>query len=341
MTIKIFDYLSTYQHIREEVLNAVDDVFNSGKLILGPQTSAFEIEFAQQVGAKYCIGVTSGTTALHLAMWADGVGAGDEVITVANTCPPTISAIRLCGAKPVFVDISPDDLLIDPSKIKNAITSKTKAIISVHLWGHPTDLSSLDKISQEHHLTLFEDCAQSQGAYYQGKHTGTIGKAGCFSFYPTKNLGAYGDAGAIVTDDEKLATKISLMRMYGYDRPNYSIMEGMNARISEVQAAILRVKMGYLPKWLARRKEIAAHYLKEIDNPAITLPHIYSDREAAYHQFVIRIKNRAKITALLGENDIQYGIHYPVPIHLMPPYEKYASNLPVCEDVASEILSIP
>lgn len=341
MTIQIFDYLSIYQHLREEILNTVDEVFSSGTLILGHQTSAFETEFAQLVGAEHCIGVSSGTTALYLAMWAEGIDADDEVITVSNTCPPTISAIRQCGAKPVFVDISPDDLLINPAKIEEAITSKTRAIISVHLWGHPTDMNSLQEISRRYNLTLFEDCAQSQGAYYQGQHTGTMGKAGCFSFYPTKNLGAYGDAGAIITNDEEFAEKIRLARMYGYDRPNYSIVEGMNARISEVQAAILRVKMKYLPEWLARRKEIAAHYLREIDNPAIILPHTYPDRESAYHQFVIRAKNRVKIVALLDENDIGYGIHYPTPVHLMPPYQKYASHLPVCEDVASEILSIP
>ena len=341
MTIQIFDYLSIYQNIRKEVLAAADDVLKSGKLILGPQTSAFEIEFAQLVGAKYCIGVTSGTVALHLAMWAIGLGPGDEVITVSNTCPPTISAIRLCGAEPVFVDVSPVDLLIDPAKVEQAITPRTRAIVSVHLWGHPTDIDSLRALAKRYNLTIIEDCAQSQGAYYQGRHTGVIGKVGCFSFYPTKNLGAYGDAGAIITNDEQLAEKIRLMRMYGYTHPNYSELEGMNARIAELQAAILRVKMKYLSAWLKRRKEIAAYYLTEIKNPHLTLPHNYSDREPAYHQFVIRCQDRDKVIAALEKNDISYGIHYPTPVHLMPPYQKYSADLPVCEKAASEILSIP
>ena len=341
MVVQIFDYLSTYQNIREEILAATNAVLESGKLILGPQTTAFEVEFAQLVGAKYCIGVTSGTVALHLAMWAEGIGPGDEVITVSNTCPPTISAICLCGAKPVFVDVSPVDLLIDPAKIEQAITSRSRAIIGVHLWGHPTDMDSLQALADQYGLTIIEDCAQSQGAYYKGRHTGVMGKAGCFSFYPTKNLGAYGDAGAIVTNDKQLADKIRLMRMYGYTRPNYSELEGMNARIAELQAAILRVKMKYLPDWLKRRKEIATRYLNEIDNPKLTLPHNYSDREPAYHQFVIRCQDRNEVITGLEKNGINYGIHYPTPVHLMPAYQKYAANLPVCEEAASQILSIP
>ena len=341
MPIQIFDYLSTYEQIREEILAATDAVLKSGKLILGPQTSAFETEFARLVGAKCCIGVTSGTVALHLAMWATGLGPGDEVITVSNTCSPTISAICLCGARPIFVDVSPVDLLIDLVRIEQAITPRTRAIVSVHLWGHPTDMDGLQELAHRYNLTVIEDCAQSQGAYFKNRHTGVMGKVGCFSFYPTKNLGAYGDAGAIVTNDEQLADKIRLMRMYGYTRPNYSELEGMNARIAEIQAAILRVKMKYLSDWLKRRKEIAAYYLTEIDNPKLILPHIYPERESAYHQFVIRCQDRNEVITELEKNGITYGIHYPTPVHLMPPYQKYAANLPVCEEAASQILSIP
>jgi aminotransferase EvaB len=294
------------------------------------------------VGSRYCISVTSGTTALHLALMGLGIGPGDEVITVANTCAPTIAAIELAGARPVFVDVRDDDLMIDMELVEAAITPRTKCLMPVHLWGQGVDIERVIDIAGRHGLIVVEDCAQAQGTRFGQRHAGTFGVAGCFSFYPTKNLGAYGDGGAIVTDDEQLAARLRRMRMYGYDRPNHSIEKGMNGRIAELQAAILRVKLKYLGQWVERRRAIAARYQREIRHPRITLPLIYPDRAHPYHQYVIRCQDRAAVIAALEANGIGYGIHYPIPVHLMPAYENLGRpSLPVTERACDEILSLP
>ncbi len=340
--IPIFDYQRELAKIEEEVIEAIRQTLHSGQLILGPQTRQFEQAFAQQVGADFCIGVTSGTTALHLAMLALEIGPGDEVITVANTCAPTIAAIELTRATPVLVEVRGPDLLIDPEAVSRAITPRTRAIIPVHLWGQSVDIEALLALSQDTGVPIIEDCAQGQGTLYRGQHVGTFGRVGCFSFYPTKNLGAYGDAGAIVTNDQELADRIRRMRMYGYSRSNYAIEKGMNARISEMQAAVLSIKLAYLDDWLARRQANAARYQAEVVNPRLRLPHLYPDRTHSYHQFVIRCTDRQALLQHLEQHEIGYGIHYPVPIHQMPAYQHLqTSPLPITEAASEEIASIP
>jgi aminotransferase EvaB len=339
--IKAFDYLTTLEPIEGEIMAAIRRTLHSGQLILGPETEAFEREFATLVGAKHCIGVTSGTSALHLALLGLGIGPGDEVITVTNTCVPTVAAIQLAGATPVLVDVREEDLMIDPDLVTRAITGRTRCILPVHLWGQGVDIARLMEIADRAGLLVLEDCAQAQGAVIGGQHAGTFGVAGCFSFYPTKNLGAYGDAGAIVTDDDELATRFRRGRMYGYTRSNYAEEPGMNARIAELQAAILRVKLRYLSEWLARRRAIAARYHRELDNRSIQMPHLHDDREHAYHQFVVRCQDRARVIAALEDHAIGYGIHYPTPVHQMPAYRALGGSFPVAERASGEILSIP
>lgn len=323
---------------------AVSRVLHSGRLILGPETDAFEAEFAAYVGVRACVGVASGTTALHTALLALDIGPGDEVITVSNTCVPTIAAIRLTGARPVFVDVKTTDLLMDPARAAAAITPRTRCILPVHLWGQSADLDALEAVAEEAGVALVEDCAQAQGTHYRGKHVGTTGRMGCFSFYPTKNLGAFGDAGAVVTDDPALAERLRRLRVYGYDDSGIAQTEGLNARISEIQAAILRVKLRVLPDWLAKRRTIAHTYDTGIQHAGIRLPCPAPDTEAAYHQYVVQCADRAAVTAALTAADIGFGIHYPVPVHLMPAYAFLGGetlDLPVTTQAACEILSLP
>jgi aminotransferase EvaB len=342
--IKTFNYFRTLATIEEEVMEAFRRVLHSGHLMLGPETKAFEKEFAEFTGAMYCIGVSSGTTALHLALMALGIGPGDEVITVANTCAPTVAAIELCGATPVFVDVRDEDLMIDANRIREAITGRTKCIIPVHLWGQCVDIEAVLDVAKEARLLVVEDCAQAQGTEFKNKHVGVFGNAGCFSFYPTKNLGAYGDAGAVVTDDDELAERLGRMRMYGYDEEGRSVEKGMNARISEVQAAVLRVKLGLLPQWLDKRKQIAAYYDNNLANSGVTLPARHNDRAHSFHQYVVRSRIRREIIDAFKNKGIGFGIHYPIPLHFMPAYKgvrRFPKSLYVTEAACEEILSLP
>lgn len=342
--IKTFDYQKLLPEVEEEVMEAISRVLHSNQLILGSETEKFEQEFAQYMETKHCIAVTSGTTALHLALLSLGVGPGDEIITVSNTCVPTISAIRLTGAKPIFIDIREDDLMIDTNQIISKITAKTRCIIPVHLWGKSVALNEILKIAKTYSLNVIEDCAQACGTLYRGLKVGTFGQMGCFSFYPTKNLGAYGDAGAIITHSDELAERLKCMRMYGYDNAGNAQMEGMNARISEMQAAILRIKLRVFPKWLNRRLEIAAFYNKTIQNFSLVKPLCLPECRPSYHQYVVRCKERTKFIEWLKSHEIGYGIHYPTPVHLMPAYEYLgiaSHELPNTTRICSEILSLP
>jgi aminotransferase EvaB len=340
--IKTFDYLKSLAPIEAEILDVLKRVLRSGRLILGPETEAFEREFADFVGARHCIGVNSGTTALHLALRGIGVGPGDEVITVSNTCVPTVAAVGLCGATPDFVDVRDEDLMMDARLISEAVTGRTKCILPVHLWGQSVDIKEFQRIAQHEGLMLVEDCAQAHGTLYEDRHVGTFGKAGCFSFYPTKNLGAFGEAGAVVTDDDVLAGRLRRLRVYGYDDAGCSQEQGMNGRISEMQAAILRVKLRLLPTWLERRREIAVVYGEKIGHPEIMLPYLHDDRKHSFHQYVIRCQDRDGVIDGLGNHGIASGIHYPVPIHCMQAYEDLPSRpLPVTERACNEILSLP
>ena len=342
--IKTFDYLATLPEIEDEVMAALARVLRSGRLILGPETAAFEEEFAAFVGGGHCVAVTSGTAALHLALMALGVGAGDEVVTVANTCAPTVAAIRLTGATPAFVDVREADLMMDPEALEEKIHRRTRCILPVHLWGHSVRMEPVLEVARRHRLPVVEDCAQATGTRYRGRHVGLFGELGCFSFYPTKNLGAYGDAGAVVTADAGLAARLKALRMYGYDGSAVSRLEGTNARIAELQAAILRVKLRRLPRWLARRRRIAALYDRQLKNPAISPPPRDAEIEASYHQYVVRCRAREPVTEALAAAGIGFGIHYPVPVHRMPAYAFLGGgdlDLPVTERASREILSLP
>lgn len=342
--IKTFDYLKMLPEIENDVMDAISRVLRSNHLILGPETEAFENEFAKFMGAKHCIAVSSGTTALHLALFALGIGQGDEVITVSNTCTPTIAAIRLAGATPVFIDVREEDLMMDTGLIESHLTDKTRCILPVHLWGMSVDMDEVMSIATKHSLEVVEDCAQAQGTRYNERYVGTFGKVGCFSFYPTKNLGAYGDAGAIITDDDDLADHIRKKRMYGYDHTGIAVEEGMNARIAEIQAAVLRIKLRIFDKWLGHRVDIAQTYNTKINNPLISKPDFNSKCTPSYHQYVVRCKHRGELAGHLRNNEIGYGIHYPTPVHLMPGFKFLggrALHLPITERACSEILSLP
>jgi dTDP-4-amino-4,6-dideoxygalactose transaminase len=342
--IQIFNYKKFLESHYDEVISGIKRVLDSGKLILGPQTEQFEQNFADFTDSAHCIGVTSGTMALELALRALGVEHGSEVITVSNTCTPTISAIQTVGAIPVFVDICEDSLLMDVGGIEELITEKTKAIIAVHLWGHSIDIDSLLEISRIYNLHLIEDCAQAACTTYRGKQVGTYGAVGCFSFYPTKNLGAYGDAGAVITDDLELGERIRMMRTYGYDSRNISQFSGTNGRISEIQAAILNIKLNYLAGWVEKRRENASIYFNEVKNENIVLPARDLFGKDSYHQFGLRVSKRDVLISQLQSHGIEYGIHYPVPVHKMPGYFKnyeLMTPLPVTERVADRIISIP
>lgn len=337
--IPVFDYLPELEHLEDELVDSLLGVLRSGQLVLGPQTEAFEQEFAAWTGARHCVAVTSGTMALYAALRCQGVGAGDEVITVANTCPPTISAIRMTGAEPVFVDVDPDTLMLDTRRLEDVVTPRSKAILPVHLWGGAVNMKDLLAAARTAGLAVIEDCAQATGTHIDGRHVGTFGNIGCFSFYPTKNLGAFGDGGAVVTNDADLAARMRRLRMYGYDGAAVSLEDGFNARINEVQAAFLHVKLQRLDNAVARRRDIAARYMEAMTR--VRFPEVPAGVEHAWHQFVVRSDDRDALQRRLDAAGIGWGIHYAVPVHRMPAFERYSRSLPVTETAAAEILSLP
>ncbi|MFH1855898.1 MAG: DegT/DnrJ/EryC1/StrS family aminotransferase [Candidatus Omnitrophota bacterium] len=342
--IKNWEYLREYEKIKDEILAAVDGVFSSGRLILGPNVARFEEEFAQFCRTKFAVGVNSGTDALFLALVALGIGAGDEVVTVSNTAVPTVAAIRASGAMPVFVDVHKDTYLMDISRVEDKITTKTKCVLPVHLYGHPVDMNPLLEICKKHKLYLVEDCAQSHGAEYFGKKTGAFGDLGTFSFYPTKILGAYGDAGMIVTDNEKLAQRLKMIRMYGMQGEYYSELDGYNSRLDEVQAAILLVKMKILREQILHRRDIARRYTQGLERLDIVLPVIKENCGHNFYLYVIQVEKRDELINFLKERNIEARVHFPYPIHLMRGY-KYLGykegDLPHTEYLAGHILSLP
>jgi aminotransferase EvaB len=342
--IKTFDYRRSLPEIEDEITEALSRVLHSGRLLLGEETEGLETEFAQYAGARHCIAVNSGTGALQLALMALGVGVGDEVVTVSNTCVPTISAIRSTGATPVFVDVREFDLTMNPELVASAATAKTRCILPVHLWGQAADIDALVELTRKREIPIIEDCAQAHGTRLRSRHVGTLGRIGCFSFYPTKNLGAYGDAGAVLTNDSALAERLRSLRVYGYDGSGVAQTEGTNARISELQAAILRVKLRVFPTWLERRRRVAEVYNEAIENPEIQLPPIQPFTEPSYHQYVIRCRDRRAVIQALEAAEIGFGIHYPMPVHLMPAYQFLGGSslrLPVTMKASSQILSLP
>lgn len=319
------------------------EVLRSGWYVLGKEVSAFEEEFAAYTGAKYSVGVGNGLDALYLAFRVLGIGAGDEVIVQGNTYIASVMGITMNGATPVFVE--PDEYYsIDVKEIEQKITEKTKAILVVHLYGQATPMDEICALCKKYGLRLVEDCAQSHGAYYKGKMTGTFGDIGCFSFYPSKNLGAFGDGGAIVTDDESIAKDMKMYRNYGSEKRYYNKVIGVNSRLDEMQAGLLRVRLGHIGELTDERQKIAVRYLDEIKNPVLTLPLLREECNHVWHQFVIRCKRREELIAFLDEKGIGTIIHYPIPPHLAEGYQYLgfqAGDFPRTELLANEVLSIP
>lgn len=342
--IKNWDYLREYKKLRKDVLKAVDKVFSSGQLILGEEVRNFEKAFSQYCGAGFGVGVNSGTDALMIGLKALGIGPKDEVITVSNTAVPTIAAIRVTGATPVFVDIAPDTYLMNVNQVEEKITRKTRCILPVHLYGHPVDMAPLMKIAHRHNLKVMEDCAQSHGVKYNNRMTGTVGDIGAFSFYPTKLLGTYGDGGIIVTNNRPLADRARMIRMYGMKGAYYSEMEGVNSRLDELHAAILSIKLKYLNSDIKKRNKIARYYISNLKNLDIVLPQVKKGCSHSYYLFVIRLKKRDELLNYLRNKGIETRIHFPTPIHLMRGYKFLGykkGDLPETERFSSEILSLP
>jgi aminotransferase EvaB len=342
--VPFFDYLRQYEALSVRLDAAVTRVLHSGRLVLDREVLAFEEAFAWYCGAAHGIGVNSGTDALRVALSAAGVGEGDEVITVPNTSVGTVSAIRSAGARPVFTDVIDSTLLIDPALIEPNITARTKAIVPVHLFGQPADLGPIVEIARRRGLKVIEDCAQAHGAEYHGRKTGSIGDAGCFSFYPTKNLGAFGDAGMVVTSDPGLAARARAIRTYGWERRDFSVREGVNTRLDEIQAAVLREKLPFLDDWNQHRYEHAMQYKQLLAGLPITLPSIAEGTLHVFHLFVVRTPRRDELMGFLSGRGIGTLIHYPVPLHLQPAYAGLGhreGDFPVSERAQKEILSLP
>lgn len=344
MSIPFFDLTKQYASIRSELDAAAARVMQSGWFILGPEVAAFEKEFATYLGVDHASGVGSGTEAIHIALLALGVGAGDEVITVPNTAVATVAAIELTGARPVLCDVRADSMLIDVDKLAAAITPRTKAIIPVHLFGQSADLDPILKIARAASPSIYvlEDCAQAHGATYRGKRVGSYGDIAAFSFYPTKNLGAYGDGGAIVTNNAELADRVSLLRQYGWRERYASEIKGLNSRLDEMQAAILRVKLRHLDTWNAARRERAALYTELLHT--VTPPREMAYGQSVYHLFVVQSKQRDALSAHLKARGIGTAIQYPAAIHQQAAYANLgyrAGVFSVSESLAREILSLP
>jgi dTDP-4-amino-4,6-dideoxygalactose transaminase len=338
------DLKRQHDAIRAELDAAVTRVIDSGWYILGPEVRAFEEAFAAFCAARYCIGVANGTEALQLALTALGVGSGDEVITVANAGIYQAITIVAVGARPVFVDVDASSHTMDPAALAAAITPRTRAIMPVHLYGRMADMDAIMAVADRYGIPVIEDCAQAHGATWRGKPAGSIGALGCFSFYPTKNLGALGDGGAIATNDETLAEKVRRLRQYGWERKYYTRdAGGLNSRLDELQAAILTVKLRHLPAWNARRRAIAAQYRTLLADTGLILPEAPPDGDHVYHLYVVHTSARDVLQAGLRDEGIGTDIHYPLPAHRQPTYASFAppGGLPTTERLAQEILSLP
>lgn len=333
-----------YSSIKAEVQEVMTRVVESTQFILGHEVQALEAEFAGYCGVRHGVGVASGTDALYLALLAVGVGPGHEVITAPNTFIATAAAVSHTGARVRFVDIEPDTYNMDPDLLERAITPRTRAILPVHLYGHPADMDPILRLAEKHGLQVIEDAAQSHGARYCGRRAGSLGHAACFSFYPGKNLGAYGDGGMVVTNDDRIAGKLRLLRDHGREDKYHHIIEGYNSRLDALQAAVLRVKLRRLDQWNALRRERAACYSNLLCDMGLGLPAVVGDVEHVFHLYVLRTSLRQQLQAELSRAGIETGIHYPVPLHLQPAYAKLGyrqGDFPRAEAIAKEILSLP
>jgi len=326
-----------------EIEEAVLSVMRGNCYVLGNEVENLEQEFARYIGTQEAIGVASGTDAIELALRALGIGLGDEVITVSHTAVATVAAIEATGASPVLVDIEPEYYSLAPSQLEVVVTPSVKAVIAVHLYGQAADLDEISIFCKQHDLFLIEDVSQAHGATYKGKRLGSIGSVNCFSCYPTKNLGAIGDAGLITTNSAELAVKLRMLREYGWHN-RISEFPGKNSRLDELQAAILRIKLKYLDESNEKRRQLADYYVKHLAGLPIQLPKIRSETEAVFHLFVIQVQNRSELMCYMQERGIQLGIHYPVPVHQQAAYKdrvRTAKDMHVTDDVANNIVSLP
>jgi dTDP-4-amino-4,6-dideoxygalactose transaminase len=344
MHIPLIDLRAQYQSIKPRVDAAVTRVLDSGRFVLGPEVAAFEAEFAAHCRTRHAVGVSSGTSALHLALLAAGVGPGDEVVTVPFTFVATVAAILYVGATPVLVDVEPDTLNMDPRRVEAALTRRTKAILPVHLYGQPVEMAPILQIASARGLTVIEDAAQAHGAEDCGRRAGSMGSLGCFSFYPGKNLGAAGEGGAVTTDDDELAARLRLLRDWGAEHKYRHVLRGFNYRLEELQAAILRVKLAELEEWTEARRAHAARYRELLAGAAVRLPREASGRRHVYHVFAVRHPQRDRLATELAEHGVATGIHYPVPVHMQPAYSDLGyepGDFPIAERAAREVLSLP
>ena len=341
--IPFVDLKAQYQSIKPEIDAAVANILASTQFVLGKEVAGLEEEFAAYSGAQFGIGVNSGTSALHLALLAAGIGAGDEVITVPFTFVATVAAVYYCGAKPVYVDVDPVTYTMDPAQIEARITPRTKALLPVHLYGHPADMDPILDIAHRHGLTVIEDAAQAHGAEYKGRRVGSIGDLGCFSFYPGKNLGAYGEGGMVTTSNPEFNRTIRMLRDWGAEKKYHHVLKGYNYRLEGMQGAVLRVKLKYIEQWTEARRSHARRY-NELLAGAIPTPAEQPWARHVYHVYAIRHPHRDELQAALNAQGVQSGIHYPFPVHTLEAYrepEYQAGDFPVSEAIAAEELSLP
>lgn len=342
--IPLVNLKAQYESLREELSAAALRVLESGHYALGPEVEAFEGEFASYCGAEGAVAVNSGTSALHLALLAAGVGPGDEVITVPFTFLATVAAIHYAGARPVFVDVEPRTLTMDAAALAGAISSRTKAIIPVHLYGQMAEMGTILEVARAHGVTVIEDAAQAHGAEYRGRRAGGMGDFGCFSFYPTKNLGACGEGGMVVSSNAEHIRKLRMLRDWGQEAKYRHVMRGFNYRMDNLQGALLRVKLRRLEQWIELRQALAAVYDAELAGLDMERPEALADRRHVYHLYAIRLKNRDGLREHLRARGVQSEIHYPTPVHRMEAWsgqEYRAGDFPVSERAASEVLSLP
>lgn len=344
MKINFVDLKKQYKTIKPEITRAIQKVLVKTDFILGEEVDLFEKEFAEFCEVKYCVGVDNGSSALELGMRALGISSGDEVITPANSFIASSSTISFTGARPILVDCDPKTYNIDLRGVEKVITKKTRAIMPVHLYGQPADMDSIMKIAKKYNLFIVEDACQAHGATFKGKRVASFGDFAAFSFYPGKNLGAYGDSGALVTNQKPLADKVRMMRNYGQKEKYHHLSLAWNRRLDTIQAAILRVKLKYLDKWNEKRRKHANLYSKLLENLPITVPFVDPEANHAFHLYVIRTPKRDMIQKFLHQKGITTGIHYPIPIHLQKAYKGLgyrSGDFPLTEKYASEILSLP
>lgn len=344
VAVPFVDLKQQYASIKTEVDAAIARVIENTSFILGPEVRAFEAAFGEYIGARVCIAVNSGTAALQLALLAAGIGAGDEVIVPSFTFFATAEAVSVLGATPVFVDVDSVSYTVTAAAIERAITRRTRAVIPVHLYGQPADLDAILELARKHNLHVIEDAAQAHGAEYKDKRVGARGSAGCFSFYPSKNLGAYGEAGAVVTNDEELATRLRLLRDHGSTSKYAHAIVGYNFRMEEIQAAVLNVKLRHLNDWNDARRARAARYNGALNNSNLVLPREMDYARHVYHVYAVQSDNRDESQRRLTAAGVQTGVHYPIPIHLQPAYASLGykrGDLPVTEKLAERVLSLP